>query len=194
MQLPVETAALLTLKSHVDGKNADVEIFPDRIEWARAGGLSASRLTAATFTFGASLIKTGVRKGGATEMIPVKAMTSVTSAKDGLRFYKLVVVAAGNTVEFRVDKAGAEAAKVLLTQLILGSHPSQQPPVASAPPSQAPLAPPPPPSMASADLPPPSPTFAAPSMGDRLRELASLRGEGLLTEDEYQAQKAKLLG
>lgn len=185
----MQVEPLLTLKSHIDGKNADVGIFPDRIEWAKAGGLSASRLTAATFTMGASLLKTGVRKGGGTEMVAVKAMSSVTTAKDGLRYYKLVVVASGNTVEFRVDKADAERARTLLTQLIVGSHPLQAAPLQVALPAIVPVvAPPPPPSQEA------SPAAAAPSVGDKLRELASLRDEGLLTEDEFQSQKAKLLG
>lgn len=46
----------------------------------------------------------------------------------------------------------------------------------------APAAPPPPAAEPEGDLP------------DRLRKLASLRDEGLLTEEEFAAQKAKLLG
>lgn len=187
----MQTTPLLKLKSHVDGKNADVEIFSDRIEWAKAGGLSATRLTAAAFTMGASLAATGARKGGGSEMIPVRSMSSVTTQKDGLRFYKLVVVSTGNTVEFRVDKAEAEAAKTLLTQLMVGSHPSQNTgpaatPVAPMPPPVAPMPP-----LAAPASPPAS---TGPGIADRLRELAALRDEGLLTDDEFQQQKAKLLG
>lgn len=108
----MNTEPLLTFKSHVDGKNADVAIYADRIEWAQAGGLSLTRVAAGSLTLGASLVKTGVRKGGSTEMMPVKSMSSVTTSKDGLRYYKVVVVATGNTVEFRVDKSDGEQAKV----------------------------------------------------------------------------------
>lgn len=180
----MQTTPLLKLKSHVNGKNADVEIFADRIEWAKVGGLSATRLAAASLTMGASLAATGARKGGGTEMIPVRSMTSVTTQKDGLRFYKLVVIASGNTVEFRVDKAEAEEAKVLLTQLMVGTHPSQTSGATSNP--TAPAPPPTPPAT--------PPAAAGTGMAERLRELATLRDEGLLTDEEFQQQKAKLLG
>lgn len=186
----MQTTPLLKLKSHVDGKNADVEIFADRIEWAKVGGVSAGKLAAATFTGGLSLAKTGVRKGGGTEMIPVRSMASVTTKKDGLRFYKLVVVSTGNTVEFRVDKAEAEAAKTLLTQLMVGTHPAQQP----AAPSAAPIATTPAPAAPEPIAQATAPTAAEPNLAERLRELANLREEGILSDDEFQQLKSKLLG
>jgi hypothetical protein len=39
----------------------------------------------------------------------------------------------------------------------------------------------------------PAPAPAAPSMIDQLKELAELKSQGILTEDEFAAQKAKLL-
>jgi len=53
------------------------------------------------------------------------------------------------------------------------------------PPQQA--APPPPPPAA-----PPAP--AAESTIDQLKELAELKSQGILTEEEFAAQKAKILG
>ncbi len=44
--------------------------------------------------------------------------------------------------------------------------------------------------------PPPPPAAAAPDSGDmisQLKELAALKDQGILTEDEFAAQKAKLL-
>ena len=38
------------------------------------------------------------------------------------------------------------------------------------------------------------PASAVPDLGSELRDLGALRDEGLLTEDEFAAQKAKLLG
>jgi hypothetical protein len=35
---------------------------------------------------------------------------------------------------------------------------------------------------------------AAPTLSDRLRELANLRNEGILSDEEFAAAKAKLLG
>jgi len=55
---------------------------------------------------------------------------------------------------------------------------------------QAQAAPPPPP--------PPAPVAPAPATGDdtiaELKQLADLKAQGILTEDEFSAAKAKLLG
>ncbi len=48
-------------------------------------------------------------------------------------------------------------------------------------------APPPPP-------PPPPPAAAAPDPIEQLKELASLKDQGILTEEEFAAEKAKILG
>ena len=50
-------------------------------------------------------------------------------------------------------------------------------------------APPPPPQAAQAPPPP-----AAASTIDQLKELGELKSQGILTEEEFAAQKAKLLG
>jgi hypothetical protein len=39
-----------------------------------------------------------------------------------------------------------------------------------------------------------APAAAGPSMIDQLKELGELKSQGILTEDEFAAQKAKLLG
>ncbi len=47
------------------------------------------------------------------------------------------------------------------------------------------------------EVPPPSPAPAAPaaeSVIDQLKELGELKSQGILTEEEFAAQKAKLLG
>lgn len=47
------------------------------------------------------------------------------------------------------------------------------------------------PAYQQAPAPPPA---AAPSSIDQLKELAELKSQGILTEDEFAAQKAKILG
>jgi hypothetical protein len=42
--------------------------------------------------------------------------------------------------------------------------------------------------------PPQAAPAAAPSMGDQLQQLATLHQQGVLTDDEFAAAKAKLLG
>lgn len=139
---------LLQFKSHIEGKNADVVIYVDRIEWARQGRLgTGAKVALGAATGGLSLLKTGVGgKQQSSEVIPVKSISSVTTKKDGLRFTNVSVICAGNTIDFRVSHAEAEPIKRTITELILGSHTAQQQTAAPAPaPASAPPPPPPPP-------------------------------------------------
>jgi hypothetical protein len=45
-----------------------------------------------------------------------------------------------------------------------------------------------------AQAPPPTPAPAGDSTIDQLKELGELKSQGILTEEEFAAQKAKLLG
>jgi 3-oxoacyl-ACP reductase-like protein len=49
------------------------------------------------------------------------------------------------------------------------------------------------PQAAPAPAPAGAPAAAGPSMIDQLKELGELKAQGILTEDEFAAQKAKLL-
>ena len=54
---------------------------------------------------------------------------------------------------------------------------------------------PPPPQAPPPQAPPPQPAPAAgPSMADQLQQLAALHQQGMLTDEEFGAAKAKLLG
>lgn len=97
---PSPDEPLMQLKSRIEGRNADVSIYADRVEWDRR------RLT-----------------GKASEMIPLKSITSVTVERDGLR-QKLKVICGGNTIELRCGRGDADQAKKLLTDLMLDRHPS----------------------------------------------------------------------
>lgn len=105
-------SALMTVTSHIGGKNATVEIHPDRIEWERKGRVTATRVLT-----GAALVGKG-RKGGSTEMMPIRAITSVTTKKDGLTQWAVSVIAPGNTLDMRVSKEEAETIKGLLLRLM----------------------------------------------------------------------------
>jgi hypothetical protein len=53
------------------------------------------------------------------------------------------------------------------------------------------------PAPAPAPAPPPPPAAAAPAEGDRisaLKDLADLRAQGILTDAEFAAEKARILG
>ncbi len=164
---------LLQLKSHIEGRNADVLIYTDRIEWAREGLLgTGGNLVLGAMTAGLSFLRTGVKgKQHGSEVIPVKAISSVTTQKDGLRFTRVSIICSGNTVDFRLGHDEARRVKDLITSLVLGTHPSQQ---AAAPP-------------------PPAPATAEPDVLTQIRKLGELKDAGLLTEEEFASKKAELL-
>lgn len=170
---------LMSFKSHVDGKNAEVAIYHDRVEWSQAGKVGLGKAALGAATMGASLAATGIRKGGSSEVLPVRAITSVTASKDGMRYHKVTIIVTGNTIEFRCDKAEAEQAKSLLTQLMLGSHPAQQTAAPAPAPTYAP--------------PPPAPAAATPDVAEQLAKIGALRDQGLLSDEEFAAAKARII-
>lgn len=111
------SSALLEFTSHINGKNAKVQVFPDRLEWTKSG-LSGGKLLAGGLTLGLSTLATGVRNKD-TEMIPVKAITSVTSKK-GMANTTVSVITAGNTIDFKIGHGEADRLKKTLLQLMAG--------------------------------------------------------------------------
>lgn len=112
--------SLMSFKSHVNGKNADVQIYRDRIEWKLARGVSGGKLTAGVLTGGASLLVTGVKNGKAgTEMIPMKAITGVTTKRDGMINTVVSVTSSSQAIGFRVSHKEAEQIRGLINQLVL---------------------------------------------------------------------------
>lgn len=105
--------ALMEFTSHIAGKNARVVIYNDRIEWEQQGKVSALKVVT-----GAALVA-GARKGGSSEMIPIRAITSVTTKKDGLRNHAVSIITGGNTIDMRVSKSEADQIKATLTRLML---------------------------------------------------------------------------
>jgi hypothetical protein len=172
---------LVELMSHIAGKNAKVRLWPDRLEWEQPRGLSGGKLTAGMMTGGLSLLATGV-KGGKEghDMVLLKYVTNVTSAKDGLIYHAVTVQTASggavNNVTFRVnrDEAAQFRASILKAMQALEEK-------ASAPIVVTQAAPP-------AALPVAAPDFAA-----QLQQLASLRDAGILTEEEFVSKKTELL-
>ncbi|MEZ2388873.1 hypothetical protein AB6813_04880 [bacterium RCC_150] len=85
--------------SHIQGKNAKVRVYPDRIEWER------NRLL-------------GMGKAS-TDMIPMKHITGLTTKRDGLINSKVSVITSGDTIEFRVSHTDAANVKEAISRLIL---------------------------------------------------------------------------
>ncbi len=106
---------ILELTSHVQGKNAQVFVFPDRLEWVQKGS-AAARWTAATVTLGASLL---AGKKEAREVIPVRMITNVSAKRDGLRNSAVTVTSAGGSVDFRVSHSEAQQLQSTLLHLMM---------------------------------------------------------------------------
>lgn len=112
---------LLHTKSRISGKNADVRIYQNRVEWALEGRGTAWNITALVlplFTCFISLIWMRPQfTSRATEVIPASKITSVQTEKDGPVNTKVIVITSGNTIEFRIAHDKAAAIKNTLTGL-----------------------------------------------------------------------------
>ncbi len=99
-----------------------------------------------------------------TEMTPIRSVSGVSSKKDGFKT-KVTVYASGNEIHFRIKHSEAIVFSSALQQLILhGSAPTAVP--------------------------------AAPAVDHMaaLQQLGALRDAGILTEEEFAAKKAEILG
>lgn len=177
---PGEPQPIMEVESHISGKNAKVRLWPDRIEWERPRGVSGGKITAGVMTGGLSLLATGV-KGGKDEhdMVLLKNVTNVSSKKDGIVYYAVEVQTASggavNSVAFRVSKV--EAAQ-FRTAVLNAMHELEA--KASAP-------------VIVQQTPVPEPVLGTPDLATHLQQLASLRDQGILTEEEFAAKKADIL-
>lgn len=175
-----DASPLYETTSHIDGKNAKVRLWPDRLEWERARGISAGKITAGIMTGGASLLATGVKGGkDAYDMVLLKNVSNVANRKDGL-LYHLVEVqtatgAAVNTVSFRVgrDEAARFRQAILNAMQALSAQASAPVVIQQATPSQAPVE-------------------SGPA--EQIAKLAALHDQGVLTDEEFAAAKEKVLG
>ena len=174
---PSDTAAqpLLELTSHIAGKNAQVRVWPDRLEWSRKGWMSTgAKAGVAVATMGVSYLATGVRGKNEGETIPIRSISHVQRGNSRMQD-KVIVKSAAGDVEMRVSSSEADRLVSLLNTLINGSHPSQQTHV--------------PQSVQHA----PQPAAAAPDLAGQLQQLAGLRDAGVLTDAEFDAKKAEIL-
>lgn len=166
---------LLELTSHIAGKNAQVRLWPDRLEWSRKGRLSTgAKAGMAAMTLGMSYLATGVRGKQEGESIPIRSISHVQRGNSGFQD-KVTIRSAAGDLEMRVSRAEADRLVGELNALINGTHPALQAP------TPAPVAPP-----------PIAPQSAGPAQ--RLQELAQLHAQGILTDAEYAAAKAQALG
>ncbi|MEO7722384.1 MAG: SHOCT domain-containing protein [Pseudolysinimonas sp.] len=109
---------LYSFVSHIDGKNAKVEIYEDRIEWERKALSAFKVVTGVGFV-------TGFRNKN-TDMVPIRQVSSITSKK-GLGINTVVTVnTSGGALEFRTSHKEAASAKDLVQRLMLQASQPQQ--------------------------------------------------------------------
>ncbi|HEX6887167.1 MAG TPA: SHOCT domain-containing protein [Candidatus Nanopelagicales bacterium] len=163
---PMPDGALWRGVSHEAGRNAVVTLYRDRIERVKA----TSKLSL-----------TGMLTGGAqdVEVIPMKSVSSV-QVRRGSWYHDVTVYCSGNTIVLSMDAADAERLRSLVMEQVLGGSPSGAP---ASPPAPAP---------APATGPAPAP--GGDDVVARIRQLGELRDAGLLTDEEFEAKKADLLG
>lgn len=108
--------------SHIEGRNARVRLYPDRIEWERMGRMSgAAKATLGVATGGLSLIATGVTRKRDTAMLPIRGIGGVTTHKDGLRNTLVRVSSAAQVIDFRISHAEAQRFVSELQRLMLAA-------------------------------------------------------------------------
>lgn len=103
---------LYTFTSHIQGKNATVSVYPDRIEWFREGSKIA-RYTAITLSLGLAAL---AGKQEETRVVPLKQVSTVTVKRDGLVNSKVMLMTSSGVLEFRVSHAEAAKVKDVLTR------------------------------------------------------------------------------
>lgn len=171
---------LMKFDSHIAGKNAMVRVYPDRIEWGKTSWMgTAGKATLGALTMGASLVATGVRGKKDEEVVLIRSISSVTSKKSGLTKTEVNVHTPAGAIGFRCSPKEADQFKRLVLELVAqGGQP--QVVVQQAAPQHTP---------------PPSPA-AAPQedVMEQLTKLGQLREAGVLSEEEFAAKKAELLG
>jgi len=171
---------MLEVESHISGKNAQIRVYPDRVEWERGRLVSGGKVAAAVFTGGLSLAATGVhsKDNAGSETLPMSAITGVSLRRQGIgkSGYTVVISAGLNQIPVVCSRDDAEKlrdaimrARSLPNSAVVQAPVQVQPIVVQAPPT------------------------AAPSVTDQLLQLKSLLDSGVLTQDEYEAKRSALV-
>ena len=115
------TDLILHTKSRISGKNADVHIYANRVEWALMPHSTAYNTTALILAFCTVAISLIWMRPSfttrASEVIPASKISSIQTKKDGPVNTKVTVVTSGAEIEFRTSHEKAMAIKGALTGL-----------------------------------------------------------------------------
>lgn len=89
---------IMTFASHIAGKNAQVTIFADRVEWSKSGMMGGSK---------------------GSEMVPMRSISSVTTKKDGMVNTVVQVATSGGMIEMRCGHSLAANVRQCITDQLL---------------------------------------------------------------------------
>lgn len=84
---PDDNPKLATLKTRINGKNADINVYEDHLTWKLEKGMTVS-----------------FRERGKEQVLFYRAVTGLDVHKSGLTSYTLKVITAGNSIEVRASK------------------------------------------------------------------------------------------
>jgi Short C-terminal domain len=161
--------SVMQFRCHLAGNNVRVVIYPDRIEWQRVSLKPPGGMTGLLLSGGMSLALPGRKDSN---MIPIRMIQGLTTHRSGLSYTLVRIATAGDVTEFKVTRRQADDIKGTLLRLMQGTV---------APPQFQPV------------VPPPTPQTSPLSVADELRKLAQLRDEGLISDQEFATQRARLL-
>ncbi len=123
-----------------------MRVYPDRVEWERARGVSPVKVTAGVMTGGLSLLATGVgRSKSGVEVIPMRSVSSVASRRDTMLNDVVSITTSGNTIDLRCSKKEADQLRSAILACINGHLAANSPhkvEMAPAPAAPAPQGPP----------------------------------------------------
>lgn len=117
------SAHTLHVKSKIEGKNADVFVYPDRIEYGKSGWMgTGAKAALGTMTLGASLLATGLGgpKQKSATVLPMKAINLITIKRDGLINSVVTFSTSGGTIEVKCSHADAKELQATVQRHMLG--------------------------------------------------------------------------
>ncbi len=194
-----EQEPIASFRSTIFGNNVVVEVFNDRVQFGKPGPKMSTgqRVALGSVTGGYSVIFTGLnKKDSELTVIPIEMIDSVEvvarGAKEKAKHLSnagvfpgrgnwksstLMLTVAGHSIEIPVEKSEAESTRALISDF--ASSRRQQ--LRSSEGNSSSV------SVIAAES-------SASHVADELKKLHELHQLGALTEEEFVAQKSKLLG
>ena len=109
----------LSIKSKIAGKNADVHVYPDRIEYGKSG-LSGGKMALGVATGGFSFLGTGFNNKKSATVLPIKAINLITAKRDGLVNTVVTFHTSGGSIEVKCSHSDAKELQQTVQRFMMG--------------------------------------------------------------------------